>query len=63
MGGFLGGDALCASAWQGRAQAGAFHDYGRANERLVAKKRQHFGWRDVDITGVRSPALRGADLA
>jgi hypothetical protein len=27
----------------------------------VAKKRQHFGWRDVDITGVRSPPLRGVD--
>jgi hypothetical protein len=53
-------DALCASAWQGRTQAGASHDYGRASERLVAKKRQHFGWRDVDITGVRSPPLRGA---
>jgi hypothetical protein len=54
-------DALCASAWQGRAQAGASHGYGRANERLVAKKRQHFGWRDVDIAGVRSPPLRGVD--
>ena len=54
-------DALCASAWQGRTQAGASHDYGRANERLVAKKRQHFGWRDVDITGVRSPPLPGGE--
>jgi len=52
-------DALCASAWQGRAQAGAFHDYGRASERLVAEKTQRLGSPDVDITGVRSPPLRG----
>ena len=27
----------------------------------MAKRRRHMGWRDADITGVRSPPLRGVD--
>jgi len=52
-------DAVSASANTDRTQTGGRHDYGRARERLVAKRRRHMGWRHAVLAGVRSPSLRG----
>jgi len=52
-------DAVSASALRCRAQAEASHDCGRVGKRPVPERRGHFAWRYADITGVRSPPLRG----
>jgi len=51
--------AVSAPAWQGRRRAEASHDCGRVGKRPVPERRGHFAWRHADITGVRSPPLRG----
>jgi hypothetical protein len=51
--------AVSAPGWQGRRRAEASHDWGRVGKRPVPERRGHFAWRYADITGVRSPPLRG----